>query len=274
MGERGRQDDASFQEYVCWSPLEGCYETQFRGHWKQLIGRSNSRGHLMAIVVMHPQQLTPGALVASEGGWRKTGPRQEPRSGVASWGLLSLDGLTSWEKDLLCPDREISTRTRDLHWEENCQARRRACWGTLSTAQGEPTTSPLSSSRHGTIGLTLARQLHTGLGMGVSAQATGDATHNAHLNAMASATHATRLAGQRRCFPSCAASSVLTTSCCRELRSASLSARAIRALHECSHIKRLVYISCQPEGTAMDNFVECWDEGRQRVVTTRGYSCC
>ncbi|KAK8772353.1 hypothetical protein V5799_024403 [Amblyomma americanum] len=37
---------------------------------------------------------------------------------------------------------------------------------------------------------------------------------------------------------------------------AGLSARATRALRGYSHIKRLVYIACQPEGAAMDNFVE------------------
>ncbi|XP_077553993.1 uncharacterized protein LOC144168873 isoform X3 [Haemaphysalis longicornis] len=65
----------------------------------------------------------------------------------------------------------------------------------------------------GTMGLMLARQLHTGLGTeDVSAQAIGDATHNAELNGMASAVHTTRLAVQRCYFSSCAASSLATTS--------------------------------------------------------------
>ncbi|XP_077553992.1 uncharacterized protein LOC144168873 isoform X2 [Haemaphysalis longicornis] len=44
---------------------------------------------------------------------------------------------------------------------------------------------PPTTSRPGTMGLMLARQLHTGLGTeDVSAQAIGDATHNAELNGM------------------------------------------------------------------------------------------
>ncbi|XP_077554103.1 tRNA (uracil-5-)-methyltransferase homolog B-like [Haemaphysalis longicornis] len=40
-----------------------------------------------------------------------------------------------------------------------------------------------------------------------------------------------------------------------------------RALCKCGHIKRLVYISCQPEGAAMDNFVDlCSNLPRARKV--------
>lgn len=66
--ESHKQVAKSFQEYIRRSPLDGCYETQFRGHWKQLVVRSNSRGQLMAIVVMHPQQLTPEELSREKAG--------------------------------------------------------------------------------------------------------------------------------------------------------------------------------------------------------------
>ncbi|KAH6940254.1 hypothetical protein HPB50_026450 [Hyalomma asiaticum] len=52
----------SFQEYIQRSPLAGCYESNFQGYWKHLVVRSTSAGQLMAIVVMHPQLLTPEEL--------------------------------------------------------------------------------------------------------------------------------------------------------------------------------------------------------------------
>uniref|UniRef100_V5HTR6 tRNA (uracil(54)-C(5))-methyltransferase n=1 Tax=Ixodes ricinus TaxID=34613 RepID=V5HTR6_IXORI len=58
----------AFQRYIQRSPLAGCYETNFQGHWKNVVVRSNSRDEVMAIVVMHPQQLTQEQLIAEKQG--------------------------------------------------------------------------------------------------------------------------------------------------------------------------------------------------------------
>ncbi|KAG0434039.1 hypothetical protein HPB47_019391, partial [Ixodes persulcatus] len=64
----GRHWLQAFQRYIQRSPLAGCYETNFQGHWKNVVVRSNSRDDIMAIVVMHPQQLTQEQLIAEKQG--------------------------------------------------------------------------------------------------------------------------------------------------------------------------------------------------------------
>ncbi|XP_077554051.1 tRNA (uracil-5-)-methyltransferase homolog B-like [Haemaphysalis longicornis] len=267
--ESHKQVAKSFQEYIRRSPLEGCYETQFRGHWKQLVVRSNSRGHLMAIVVMHPQQLTPEELSRE-----KAGLLEHFVHGPGS--ACNLSSLYFQA----CPHSRCTHAQAPfelLHGQPHLEEQLGSLRFRISPESFFQVNSPVATYLYdavrqllnpgpqgslldvccgtGTIGLTLARQLHTVLGMDVSAQAIEDATHNAQLNGISNARYQVgraelllpELRGQFFADDLCA---VVNPG------RAGLSARAIRALREYGHIKRLVYISCQPEGAAMDNFVE------------------
>lgn len=46
-----------FEDYINQSTWKICEHFQHGGHWRHLIVRSNTKGELMIIVVIHPQQL-------------------------------------------------------------------------------------------------------------------------------------------------------------------------------------------------------------------------
>lgn len=52
-----------FQTYIRQSPLPASKHYTDKGYWKNLIVRSNSVGDMMAIVIMHPQELSQVSFV-------------------------------------------------------------------------------------------------------------------------------------------------------------------------------------------------------------------
>uniref|UniRef100_A0A131Z2S6 tRNA (uracil(54)-C(5))-methyltransferase n=1 Tax=Rhipicephalus appendiculatus TaxID=34631 RepID=A0A131Z2S6_RHIAP len=196
-----KQVAKSFQEYIQRSPLPGCYESNFQGYWKHLVVRSNSAGQLMAIVIMHPQQLTP------------------VNSPVATY-------MYDAVRQLLRPTPQDTLLD--------------VCCGT------------------GTIGLTLASQLHSVFGMDVSAQAIEDANYNAQLNGISNAQYQV---GRAEVLLPKIRHQFVAEELCAVVNPGrgGLNTRAVRALREYKQIKRLVYVSCKPEGAATDNVVELCD---------------
>ncbi|KAL1436402.1 hypothetical protein MTO96_049760, partial [Rhipicephalus appendiculatus] len=110
----------------------------------------------------------------------------------------------------------------------------------------------------GTIGLTLASQLHSVFGMDVSAQAIEDANYNAQLNGISNAQYQV---GRAEVLLPKIRHQFVAEELCAVVNPGrgGLNTRAVRALREYKQIKRLVYVSCKPEGAATDNVVELCD---------------
>lgn len=110
----------------------------------------------------------------------------------------------------------------------------------------------------GTIGLTLAPRLHSVFGMDVSTQAIEDANYNAQLNGISNVQYQV---GRAEVLLPKIRHQFVAEELCAVVNPGrgGLNTRAVRALREYKQIKRLVYISCKPEGAAMDNVVELCD---------------
>ncbi|EEC16147.1 tRNA uracil-5-methyltransferase, putative [Ixodes scapularis] len=118
----------------------------------------------------------------------------------------------------------------------------------------------------GTIGLTMARGIHSVFGMDASSQAVEDASYNAQLNGI---TNARFVAGRAEHLVPNMRNEFFAEELCAVVNPGrgGLSSKAIRAMREYKQIKRLVYISCKPEGVAQDNFVQlCRSTGRSRLL--------
>lgn len=46
-----------YEDFIRRSPLDSCILFHEGGHWRELVVRTTSRGHTMAIVTFHPQEL-------------------------------------------------------------------------------------------------------------------------------------------------------------------------------------------------------------------------
>ncbi|KAH7965853.1 hypothetical protein HPB49_011447 [Dermacentor silvarum] len=338
----------SFQEYIQRSPLPGCYETNFQGYWKHLVVRSNSAGQLMAIVVMHPQQLTPAPFellhgqphleetlgdlrfrISPESFFQVNSPvatylydavrqllhpkpqgtlldiccgtdRHCSRAAMSSRGkyraktlkekveiLREVDAGKQSKNEIAkkhdIPRSTLSTYIRNKKTIEDSYAaetfakdRERIrtakhpdleaallAWIKEKRSQDIPLSGPIIVAKVAdfalrTIGLSLARQLHSVFGMDVSAQAVEDAVYNAQLNGISNVQY--QVGRAELLLPEIRHQFVAEDLCAVvNPGRGGLNTRAIRALREYKQIKRLVYISCKPEGAAMDNFVELCD---------------
>ncbi|XP_077513306.1 tRNA (uracil-5-)-methyltransferase homolog B-like isoform X2 [Amblyomma americanum] len=186
-----------FQEYIQRSPLPGCYETHFHGHWKNLVVRSNSAGQLMAIIVMHPQQLTPEELCRE----KEALVEHFVRGPGSECGLSSLYFQACRHSrcshaqapfELLHGQPHLEEMLGGLRFrispESFFQVNSAVAVFLYDTVRQLLDPGPHASLLDvccgtGTIGLTLARQLHSVFGIDVSAQAIEDAAYNAQLNA-------------------------------------------------------------------------------------------
>nr|XP_009685992.1 PREDICTED: tRNA (uracil(54)-C(5))-methyltransferase homolog [Struthio camelus australis] len=270
-----------YEEFLRHSPLEPCLLFHHGGHWRELIVRTNSRGHTMAIVTFHPQQLGQEALAAQKALLREfftCGPGavcaltslyfQESTMTRCSheqspYQLLygephifeELLGL----KFRISPDAffQVNTRGAEVLYQEV---------GKLSQAAGDTVLLDVCCGT-GTIGLSLARQVSEVIGIEIVEKAIEDARWNAALNGISNCE-----------FHSGKAETVLPQllSSWKDDRPlvavvnpsrAGLHYRVVRAIRNCKAIRRLLYVSCKPEGEAMRNFLElcCPPDPRKKL---------
>lgn len=262
----------SFQEYIQRSPLPGCYETNFQGYWKHLVVRSNSAGQLMAIVIMHPQQLTPEELSKEKKGLVEhfvRGPGRECNLSSLYFQACRHSRCTHDQApfELLHGQPHLEETLGDLRFrispesffQVNSPVATYLYDAVRQLLHPKPQGTLLDiCCGTGTIGLSLARQLHSVFGMDVSAQAVEDAVYNAQLNGISNVQY--QVGRAELLLPEIRHQFVAEDLCAVvNPGRGGLNTRAIRALREYKQIKRLVYISCKPEGAAMDNFVELCD---------------
>ncbi|GAB0194974.1 tRNA (uracil(54)-C(5))-methyltransferase [Grus japonensis] len=219
-----------YEEFIRCSPLDSCILFHEGGHWRELVVRTTSHGHTMAIITFHPQALDQEALAAQKALLKEfftCGPGtvcaltslyfQEStmtRCSHEQSPFQLLHGEPHIFEEVLglkfriSPDAFFQVNTSGA--EVLYQAVRE-----LSQAGGDTVLLDICCGT-GTIGLSLAHQLSKIIGIEVVEKAIEDARWNTAYNDY----------------------------------------RVVRAIRNCKSIRRLLYLSCKPEGEAMRNFLE------------------
>ncbi|XP_052006737.1 tRNA (uracil-5-)-methyltransferase homolog B-like [Xyrauchen texanus] len=272
----------NYEDFIRHSRLSPCILFHDGGHWREITIRTNSAGHTMAIVYFHPQSLTPEEI-----GIHKAALVEYFTQGPGA--ICQLDSLYFQESTMTRCSHEQSPYqllygqphifeevlgfmfriSADSFFQVNRGAAEvlyktvaelnRACVGgtLLDVCCGT-----------GAIGISLSPQMERVIGIELIEQAVEDAKYNAALN------------GVNKCEFLSGKAEVVLPSLMPTLHSeggltavvnpsrAGLHFRVVRALRNHPAIRRLVYISCKPDGEAMRNFRDlCCSSDIQRKFT-------
>ncbi|XP_065545757.1 tRNA (uracil-5-)-methyltransferase homolog B [Lathamus discolor] len=259
-----------YEDFIRRSPLDSCLLFHKGGHWRELVVRTSSYGHTMAIITFHPQDLGqeelatqksllkefftcgPGAICALTSLYFQESTMTRCSHEQAPFQLLHGEPHIFEEvlglKFRISPDAFFQVNTAGA--EALYQA-----VGELGQVGGDTILLDICCGT-GAIGLSLARQVSKIIGIEVVEKAIEDARWNAAFNGISNCE-----------FHSGKAEAVLPQllSSWEDARPvvavvnpsrAGLHYRVVRAIRNCKSIRRLLYISCKPEGEAMRNFTE------------------
>ncbi|XP_014810859.1 PREDICTED: tRNA (uracil(54)-C(5))-methyltransferase homolog [Calidris pugnax] len=259
-----------YEEFIRRSPLDPCLLFHEGGHWRELVVRTTSRGHTMAIVTFHPQELGQEALAAQKALLKEfftcgAGTACDLTSLYFQESTMTrcsheqspfqlLHGEPHIFEELLglkfriSPDAffQVNTGGAEVLYQ---------AVGELSQAGGDTILLDICCGT-GTIGLSLARQVAKVIGVEVVEKAIEDARWNAAFNGISNCEFhrgkAETVLPQLLSSWGDARPLVAVVNPSR----AGLHYRVVRAIRNCKSIRRLLYISCKPEGEAMRNFLE------------------
>ncbi|KAK1166453.1 hypothetical protein AOXY_G13094 [Acipenser oxyrinchus oxyrinchus] len=281
MPEKHKEVARFYEEFIRQSPLEPCILFHEGGHWREITVRTNAVGSTMAIVYFHPQNLTqeeiqphketlveffthgPGAacqltsLYFQESSMTRCTNEQSP--------YQLLYGEPYIFEELLGLRFRISA---DAFFQVNTSGAE-----VLYRTVGELSKADRSSilidvcCGTGAIGLSLSKGVEQVIGIELIEQAAQDAAHNASLNGISNCDFhsgkAEVVLPQLLLSLDSAAPLFATVNPSR----AGLHYRVTRAIRNCTSIRRLIYISCKPDGEAMRNFAElCCPPDRQKKL--------
>uniref|UniRef100_A0A8C6URQ2 tRNA (uracil(54)-C(5))-methyltransferase n=1 Tax=Neogobius melanostomus TaxID=47308 RepID=A0A8C6URQ2_9GOBI len=269
-----------YQDFLRLSSLDPCLLFHTGGHWREITVRTNAQGHTMAIVYFHPQMLSPEEMAehkASLSDYFTSGPGsvcqldslffQEStmtRCSHEESPYQLLHGVPYIYEELLGFKFRISP---DAFFQVNQAAAevlynivRDLCIpkipdGTERTPSGGTLLDVCCGT--GAIGIITSPRADKVIGIELLEQAVEDAKHNAALNNVRNCEF---LAGKAEVvLPGLMKDSDYThsglTAVVNPAR-AGLHHRVVRALRNQSNIRRVVFVSCRPEGEAMRNFRE------------------
>ncbi|KAF1411541.1 hypothetical protein FQV23_0000120, partial [Spheniscus humboldti] len=264
-----------YEEFIRRSALDPCILFHEGGHWRELVVRTTSCGHTMAIVTFHPQELGQEALATQKALLKEffvCGPGtvcaltslyfQEStmtRCSHEQSPFQLLHGEPHIFEEVLglkfriSPDAffQVNTGGAEVLYQ---------AVGELSQAGGDTVLLDICCGTGEqwlcTIGLSLAHQMSKIIGIEVVEKAIEDARWNAAFNGISNCE-----------FHSGKAEAVLPQllSSWEDARPlvavvnpsrAGLHYRVVQAIRNCKSIRRLLYISCKPEGEAMRNLLE------------------
>lgn len=275
-----------YEDFIRLSPLRPCILFHDGGHWREITIRTNSAGHTMAIVYFHPQNLRPEEI-----GIHKAALVEYFTQGPGA--VCQLDSLYFQESTMTRCSNEQSPYqllygqphifeevlgfkfriSADSFFQVNRGAAE-ALYKTVAELNRACVGGTLLDVCCGTgaIGISLSPQMERVIGIELIEQAVMDAKCNAALNRVHNCE-----------FLSGKAEVVLpdlmpTLNCDGGLTAvvnpsrAGLHYRVVRALRNHPAIRRLVYISCKPDGEAMRNFRElCCGSGFKRKITGEAF---
>ncbi|KAF7653525.1 hypothetical protein LDENG_00081760 [Lucifuga dentata] len=295
MPEKHKLVARCYQDFIRLSPLEPCLLFHTGGHWREVMVRTSSEGHTMAIVYFHPQMLTPAEVEVHKAAlvdYFTQGPGA----------VCQLDSLFFQESVMTrCTHEESPYQllhgqphiyetvlgfkfriSADAFFQVN-QAAAEVLYGTARDV-----CLPRSDERRGrakftlldvccgtgAVGITASPRVDRLIGIELIEQAVEDARHNAALNNVLNCDF---IAGKAEAVLPDLMTQLSSidgglTAVVNPAR-AGLHYRVIRALRNQTAIRRLVYISCKPDGEAMRNFKElCCAPDSQKKLTGEAFS--
>ncbi|NXX97470.1 TRM2 methyltransferase, partial [Centropus bengalensis] len=271
-----------YEEFIRCSPLDPCILFHEGGHWRELVVRTSSRGDTMAIITFHPQKLGqealatqkallkefftrgPGAVCALTSLYFQESTMTRCSHEQSPFQLLHGEPHIFEEvlglKFRISPDAFFQVNTSGA--EVLYQAVRE-----LSQAGGDTVLLDVCCGT-GTIGLALAHQVSKIIGIEVVEKAVEDARWNAAFNGISNCEfHSGKAEALLPQLLSSWEDSQPLVAVANPSR-AGLHYRVVRAIRNCQSIRRLLYISCKPEGEAMRNFLElcCPPDPRKKLA--------
>ncbi|XP_028459933.1 tRNA (uracil-5-)-methyltransferase homolog B isoform X2 [Perca flavescens] len=283
MPEKHKLVARCYQDFIRLSSLESCLLFHTGGHWREITVRTNAEGRTMAIVYFHPQTLTPEEVAAHKANLVD----------YFTWGpgsLCQLDSLFFQESTMTrCTHEESPYQL--LHGQPHIyeEVNRAAAEVLYSTVRQLCVPNPEEGGGRtevggtlldvccgtGAIGITISPRVDRIIGIELIEQAVEDARHNAALNNVLNCEFVPGkaevvLPGLMSKLSS--AGGGLVSAVVNPAR-AGLHHRVVRALRNQSAIRRLVYVSCKPDGEAMRNFRElCCAPDPQKKLTGEAFS--
>ncbi|KAJ8418214.1 hypothetical protein AAFF_G00139230 [Aldrovandia affinis] len=282
MPEKHKLVARCYEEFIRLSPLDPCILFHKGGHWREITVRTNSAGDTMLIVFFHPQGMTqneicvhkaalveyfiqgPGTICQLDSLYFQETSMTRCSNEQSPYQLLY--GASHIYEDVLGFKFRISA---DAFFQVNTAAAE-VLYGAVrdlsAVAEGDTLLDVCCGA--GAIGISMASLVERVIGVEVVEQAVEDAKHNATLNHVRNCEF---LPGKAEVVlpqlvpllsPEQGLVAVANPS------RAGLHYRVVRALRNHSAIRRLVYVSCKPEGEAMRNFQElCCPTDRQKKLT-------
>ncbi|XP_059340875.1 tRNA (uracil-5-)-methyltransferase homolog A isoform X1 [Ammospiza nelsoni] len=268
----------AFQDYIRCTPYSVYSPETYEGHWKQLTVRTSRHGHIMAIAYFNPQKLSKEELADlkislakyfTEGMGKSSGVTslyfveegQRKSPNLEDLSLEHVAGDKYIYEELLGLKFRISPHA---FFQVNTQAAE-----VLYTAIGEWAQLSQESTvldiccGTGTIGISLAKRVKKVIGIELCQEAVQDAKANAQINELSNIEFYCGKAED--IVPSLmnvlAPQNLITIV---DPPRAGLHSKVILALRRAEHLKKLIYVSCNPRA-AMNNFVDLCRAPSNRV---------
>ncbi|XP_061458313.1 tRNA (uracil-5-)-methyltransferase homolog A [Rhineura floridana] len=268
----------AFQDYIRSTPY-GVYSPEtYEGHWKQLTVRTSRNGHIMAIAYFNPQKLNKEELMElqtslakyfMEGTGKDSGITslyfvQEGQRKSPNREDLTLEHVAGDKyiyEDLLGLKFRISPHA---FFQVNTQAAE-VLYSAIQdwTQMNQETTVMDVCCGTGTIGISLAKKVKKVIGIELCQEAVEDAKVNAQLNELNNVEFhcgkAEDLVPYLVNFLALQNSVTIV-----DPPRAGLHSKVILAIRKAEHLKKLIYISCNPRA-AMNNFLDLCRAPSNRV---------
>ncbi|XP_069612210.1 tRNA (uracil-5-)-methyltransferase homolog A [Ranitomeya imitator] len=268
----------AFQEYIRASPYVVYSPESYGGHWKQLTVRSTRKGHVMAIVYFHPQKLGKEDLTELKSSLAKfftDGPGKD--SGVTSLyfveeGQRKSPNLEDLPVEHVTGEHYIFEELLGLtfrisphaFFQVNTLAAEVLYSAIADWAQLDHNSTVLDvCCGTGTIGISLAKKVKKVVGIELCQEAISDAKANAEINDLNNIEF--RCGKAEDLFPNLINSyTAQSPVAIVDPPRAGLHSKVIIAIRKAEHLKRLIYVSCNPKA-ALNNFVDLCRAPSNRV---------
>ncbi|NWS69681.1 TRM2A methyltransferase, partial [Crotophaga sulcirostris] len=268
----------AFQDYIRSTPYSVYSPETYGGHWKQLTVRTSRNGHIMAIVYFNPQKLSKEELAdlkISLAKYFTEGMGKE--SGVTSLyfveeGQRKSPNLEDLPLEHVAGDKYIYEELLGLKFrisphaffQVNTQAAEVLYMSIREWAQLSQESTVLDvCCGTGTIGISLAKKVKKVIGIELCQEAVEDAKVNAQINDLNNIEfHCGKAEDIVPSLINVLAPQNLITIV--DPPRAGLHSKVILAIRRAEHLKKLIYVSCNPRA-AMNNFVDLCRAPSNRV---------
>ncbi|XP_010201691.2 tRNA (uracil-5-)-methyltransferase homolog A isoform X1 [Colius striatus] len=268
----------AFQDYIRSTPYSVYSPETYEGHWKQLTVRTSRNGHIMAIVYFNPQKLSKEELSDLKISLAKYFTEGMGKSsGVTSLyfveeGQRKSPSLEDLPLEHVAGDKYIYEELLGLKFRISPHA-----FFQVNTAAAEVLYTAIREWAQlsqestvldvccgtGTIGISLAKKVKKVIGIELCQEAVQDAKVNAQINELNNIEfHCGKAEDIVPSLINVLALQNLITIV--DPPRAGLHSKVILAIRRAEHLKKLIYVSCNPRA-AMNNFVDLCRAPSNRV---------